>query len=214
MRRATLLAVLLACAVPAVAEETQRFFPPKVWSGVYYAGMGLSALEWLREKPIWHGLEDGLVRQTRFVFADGHPNKTRILHIRERVDGSGTLHVFSIDEGPRKPRRIDRRSVIKLDAASVATINRLVAESGTFDFEVGSWDDKDDIYVHCQTLQLERMDVGGYRYSSLNIGCNQPAKLMPLVEHVMALARIKRRDPQLLYCGAGGPRASRCRCWC
>lgn len=198
MRRTALLAALLASAAPASAGEAQRFFPPKVWSGVYYVGMGLSALERVGEKPIWHGLEDGLVRQTRFVFTDGHPNKTRILHIRERADGSGTLHVFSIDEAPRKPKRIERRSVIKLDAASVATINRLAAESGTFNFEVGSWDDKDDIYVHCQTLQLERMDVGGYRYSSLNIGCNQPAKLMPLVDHVMALAGIKRRDPQLL----------------
>jgi hypothetical protein len=198
VRRAALLAGLLAGAVPATAGEDQRFFPPKVWSGFYYAGMGLSALEEVGEEPIWHGLEHGLVRQTRFVFTDGHPNKTRILHIRERADGSGTLHVFSINEVPRKPKRIERRSVIKLDAASIATINRLATESGTFNFETGSWDDKDDIYVHCQTLQLERMDAGGYRYSSLNIGCNQPAKLMPLVEHVMALAGIKRRDPQLL----------------
>ncbi|HMT44040.1 MAG TPA: hypothetical protein PKA59_05770 [Chakrabartia sp.] len=198
MRRTALLAILVLCAVPAFAKKAQDFFPPKVWSGFYYAGMGVSALEWVGEKPIWHGLEHGLVRQTRFVFTDGHPNKTRILHIRERDDGSGTLHVFSINEVPRKPKRIERRNIIKLDAASIATINRLAAESGTFDFEVGSWDDKEDIYVHCQTLQLERMDAGGYRYSSLNIGCNQPAKLMPLVEHVMALAGIKRRDPQLL----------------
>lgn len=123
--------------------------------------------------------------------------KTRILHFRERGDGSGTLHVFSIDHRWRKPIRIERDSTIKLDAAQLAVINRLAEQSTAFDFEAGSWDGE-SIYMHCQLLEMERADVSGYRYSSVNIGCNQPAKLMPLVEHVMALAKIKRRDPQLL----------------
>ncbi|HMT44283.1 MAG TPA: hypothetical protein PKA59_06990, partial [Chakrabartia sp.] len=79
-----------------------------------------------------------------------------------------------------------------------AAVNRLAVESGTFDFAAGSWDDMQEVYVHCQLLEMERADASGYRYSSINIGCNQPKKLMPFVEHVMALAKIKRRDPQLL----------------
>ncbi len=160
--------------------------------------MGISSLKSVGEKPIWHGPEDGLVRQTRFVFSDGYSIKTRILHIRERSDGSGTLHVFSVDHRSSKPSYVERSSVIKLNVAAIRKINRLAETSGTFGFESGTWDDEGDFFTHCQILEMERIDALGYRYSSVNIGCNQPAKLMPLVEHVMALAGIKRRDPQLL----------------
>ena len=65
-------------------------------------------------------------------------------------------------------------------------IDRLAGASGTFDFDVGSWDDE-EIYLHCQSLAMERANHAGYRFSSVNIGCNRPEKLAPLVAKVIDL---------------------------
>lgn len=135
------------------------------------------------------------MRQTRFVFADGHPNLTRILHIRERKDGSGTLNIVDLRKGYRKPMRIKRTKPIALDARAVSEFNKIAGETGTFDFEFGDWDDKDDLFVHCQMLEMERIDAAGYRFSSASIGCIRPKRLMPLVDHLFALAHLKARAP-------------------
>ncbi|MFN3864077.1 MAG: hypothetical protein ACK4RT_07330 [Erythrobacter sp.] len=76
----------------------------------------------------------------------------------------------------------------------MARLSALAQQSGTFDHAVGTWDrsaeGEEGIYLHCQTLDMERVDAGGYRLSSANIGCNRPARLMPLVDEVIRLADI------------------------
>lgn len=191
--RAACLAALLACAAPAFAKAKRTFFPEAVYNQVY-AAWAEEQLKHVGEKPLWHGVEGkGIARQTRFMFVDGHPNKTRILHIRERVDGTGTMGVFSLDD---HPFRVERRDVIDLSKDQIGVFTALIAQAGAFEFELGSWDG-DELYMHCQLLEMERVDASGYRYSSVNIGCNQPAKLIPLIEQVMAWAKIERRDRQL-----------------
>ena len=197
MRAGLALIMVLGLFSSARAQDKKTFYPDNVYAMIY-SGWAETNRKRVEEKPLWHGVESGSARQIRFALTDGRFNKTRIIHIRERPDGTGTLHVFSLGAAPRKPTRMERRDVIKLDAGAMAAVNRLAVESGTFDFAAGSWDDMQEVYVHCQLLEMERADASGYRYSSINIGCNQPKKLMPFVEHVMALAKIKRRDPQLL----------------
>lgn len=189
---------LLVCAAPAFADsETpsrEAFYPPDAPEQVGYS---LSDLIRAGEKPLWHGPESGnIVRQTRFVFGDGHPNLTRILHIREHKDGSAMLSIVHVRSGYRKPTRVKRSKPIALDAAQVSAFNSRAEETGTFDFKFGDWDNKDDLFVHCQMLEMERIDASGYRFSSVNIGCVRPAKLMPLIDHLFALAHLKPRAPE------------------
>ena len=72
----------------------------------------------------------------------------------------------------------------------MSKLNALAAQSGVWEFDIGSWDG-DELYMHCQLLEMERANRAGYNYSSVNIGCNHPAKLMPLVDEVVRLAELE-----------------------
>ncbi|MEE4315554.1 MAG: hypothetical protein V2I74_01085, partial [Erythrobacter sp.] len=146
--------------------------------------------------PLWQGLPDGAGQVMRFTFTSGHALFWRSVTITARPDGDGVLEVVGGDFARRdirspwvdlKPKR--RR----LSRKSMAALNALAEQSGTFDHEVGTWHSGDPpgtIYLHCQTLELERADAAGYRFSSINIGCKRPAKLMLLVDEVIRLADI------------------------
>jgi hypothetical protein len=47
------------------------------------------------------------------------------------------------------------------------------------------------MYLHCEILEMERADTSGYRYSSVNISCNRPRKLEPLLDFVTGLVGLK-----------------------
>jgi hypothetical protein len=82
----------------------------------------------------------------------------------------------------------------RLSPKALAKLAALADTSGTFDHAVGTWDREPDgeptLFVHCQTLTMERADAAGVRRSSVHIGCNRPDALMPLIDEVIRLGGI------------------------
>ncbi|WP_086607355.1 hypothetical protein [Erythrobacter donghaensis] len=197
LRRAAALALAAACwAAPAAAADDCEILPPQVRERAVYAGFSAKRMCEAGLKPLWQGLPDGAGQVMRFTFTSGHDLFWRSVTITARPDGSGYLEVVGggfvrrdirspwVDLKPKR-RRLSRKSM--------AALNTLAEQSGTFDYEVGTWhagDPPDTLYVHCQTLELERADAAGYRFSAVNIGCKRPEKLMPLVDEVIRLGGI------------------------
>lgn len=191
--RLTLVGVIGALAVAAQGragvDRGCGIYPQNVldaaggWVGCDLKQMG--------QKALWNAPLKQAKVLMRFVFIEGHDSYFRVVSITENADGTGLLtvngktKVFRSDLPNERPP-----SKVRLSVVQVARLEKLSAASGAWDFEVGSWDG-DEIYVHCQFLEMERATPAAYRYSSVNIGCNQPSKLMPLVGEIAALARLK-----------------------
>lgn len=195
----------LLMAVPALGEDDSEscgIYPPDV---PFYGGWSGCDLKRLRQPALWKGLPDGAQQVTRLTFTDGHVFFWRTVTITHYANGKGELTVrgTSRPSPVRPPMPAVVRRTIKLSAEDLARIDRLAEAAGVFEFERGSWDrngDGEEIYMHCQTLDMERANAAGYRVSVVNIGCNQPKKLMPFVNEVVRLAKMKNGgNGQLFY---------------
>jgi hypothetical protein len=192
-----------ACAVaPKEREDGDPYcgmLPEAVIRSAIYSGWSSCSLKRLGEPALHNGLPDAARQITRFTFTEGHGKVFRTVTITEHLNGTGVLRV----QGTR--RRGDYRDAasyivprrVRLSVEDVARIDRLGAEAGAWDYAVGTWDEKEEIYMHCQLLEMERASEAGYRFSSVNIGCNQPQKLMPLVNEIVRLAGMRQTHPQL-----------------
>ncbi len=134
----------------------------------------------------------------RFVFTEGHGAFFRVITITARPNGDADLRVSGADRARQGGRTPSRHRNVHLSVETMARISALAAQAGVWDFEVGSWDGE-EIYLHCQLLEMERASATSYRYSSVNIGCNHPAKLMPLVDEVARVAGLSRVGGGKLY---------------
>ncbi|WP_157219853.1 hypothetical protein [Flavisphingomonas formosensis] len=198
--RSILLCMAFVFTGKAYAEPGCGTYPPTIYEMAVSAGWSACSLKEIGEKPLWHGLPDDTARIIRFVFTQGHGLFFRVVTITQKTDGSASLKV----SGTR--RRDDGRTAeeplvvrrIPLSPEAMARIIALGDRTGTWDFDVGSWDEE-EIYLHCQLLEMEKADAEGYRYSSVNIGCNQPTKLMPLIDEVARLAKLKKASGGRLY---------------
>jgi hypothetical protein len=198
LRRAAALVALAACwAAPAAAAPKDcRILPPNVRESAVYAGFSENRMCKAGLKPLWQGVPDGAAQVMRFTFSSGHALFWRSVTITALPDGTGRLEVVGGGFERRDVRSpwVDLRPVRRrLSAEALSNLAALAEQTGTFDHAVGSWhagDPADVIYLHCQTLEMERADAAGYRFSSINIGCRRPAKLMPLVDEVIRLADI------------------------
>ncbi len=207
MRRWIALPFLaLALSAAAAAEGREEFcgiFPPDM---PFYGGWSGCNLKQLRQPALWRGLPEGAEQVIRLTFTDGHTFFWRSVTITRKADGTGLMTVLGTSRPtsirPPMKEKVHRR--MRLSPEDLARIDRLAEEAGTFDFERGTWDgtgdDNEEIYMHCQTLDMERINAAGYRVSVVNIGCNQPKKLMPLVNEVVRLAKMKQGGGgQLFY---------------
>ncbi|MEL1251486.1 hypothetical protein [Aurantiacibacter gilvus] len=195
-----LLACLLcACTTPSAISNSAthqqagpqcNLLPAEVWSSTAYAGWSQGQLCNAGQGPLWQGTPDGIARITRFTFTHGHASFFRYAVISERDDGRAWIEFGGGgygEDGVRsgwealEPHRRD------LSAEDLARFNALAESTGTFEHSVGTWDGG-ELYMHCQLLEMERAEGSDYSFSSVNIGCNQPERLMPLVRHVMDLA--------------------------
>lgn len=177
--------------------------PEAVINSTTYSGWSSCSLKRFGEAALHNGLPQGAKQVIRFTFTEGHGMFFRTVTITEHVDGTGELRV----RGARRKRDyretesfiVPRRS--RLTVEDVARINRLGEETGVWEYAVGTWDLNADaeveIYMHCQLLEMERANTAGYRFSSVNIGCNQPQRLMPLVNEIVRLAGMRQTHPQL-----------------
>lgn len=198
LRRAAPLVLLAACwAAPAAAGDECRMFPPALGETATYSGYSEGAMCKAGLKPLWQGVPEGAAQVMRFTFSSGHALFWRSVTITALPDGSGRLEVVGGGFERRDVRSpwIDLKPVRRrLKAEDMAALITLAEQSGTFAHDVGTWDRRADgeveIYLHCQLLELERADAAGYRFASVNIGCNRPDKLMPLVDEVIRLGDI------------------------
>jgi len=197
-RAAAALVLAAACwAAPAVADNDCRMMPPAVRDSLVYLGHSESRMCAAGLKPLWRGVPDGAAQVMRLTFSSGHGFFWRSVTITALPDGSGRMVVVGGGFKGRNVRSgwVDLRPVRRrLSPETLAALTALAEQSGTFDHATGTWDRRADgeeeIFVHCQTLGMERADAAGYRFSSVNIGCNRPEKLMPLVDEVIRLGGI------------------------
>ena len=175
----------LASAGQANAKQGCGIYPADVHETLD-GGWSACDLKRIGEPPLWRKLAGNRKQIVRFVFTDGHGAFFRFVTITENLDGTGEVRVGGSDR--EKPALQTRGSTLSLQQMS--KLNALAAQSGVWEFDVGSWDG-DELYMHCQLLEMERANRAGYNYSSVNIGCNHPAKLMPLVDEVVRLAELE-----------------------
>lgn len=199
LRRAAVLALMAGwCAAPAAAAPKEcQIVAPDVRESAVYSGYSDGRMCEAGLKPLWQGVPEGAAQVLRFTFSSGHALFFRTVTITALPDGTGRIEVVGGGYGRRgvRSRWVDLRPVRRrLAADEVAAIIALANQSGTFEHAVGTWDRRADgeveIFLHCQTLELERADAAGYRFSSVNIGCSRPDKLMPLVDEVIRIGGI------------------------
>lgn len=202
-RAASFVAGLLAPVVLSWGGSARAddcgIFPEAVHEQSIYGGFSDCTLAAYGEPPLWNGVPPGAVQVMRFSFTDGHFLFFRAVTITQRADGTAELVAIGSERrsGIRTPEKRLPARRMQLSAEQVARLNRLAEESATWQFEVGSWDGE-GLYLHCQSLDMERANAEGYRFASVNIGCNQPAKLMPLIDEIAGLAGLQR-DGGLFY---------------
>jgi hypothetical protein len=214
MRLLLMLALVLCALTPVVASRDWKedpdcgMLPETVTSTLVYSGWSACDLRKADAKPIWSGLPSGTKQVSRFIFTQGHGMFYRAITITEMDDGNNLLKVSGTRNKRNHVGYEERKRTIrkKLTAEQVSLINQLAAEAGTWDHEAGTWDqaagengDEMEIYLHCQLLEMERANADGYRFSSVNIGCNQPKKLMPLVNEIIRIAEMKNTHKGMLF---------------
>lgn len=180
------LAVVASLAVGSASVTTGEgcnTYPPEV-----LAGYSDCILRDVGERPLWGGaLPRGVRQEMRFTFTHGHLAETRIIHVTRHANGRASIRALTLRRnGDGMMARVATRRR-KLSAQQVAMIDTLGAASGTWEHRIGSWDGG-ELFMHCETLDMECATPMGYSYSSVSIGCNKPEKLMPFVNFVTQLA--------------------------
>jgi hypothetical protein len=197
---AVLAIAAMVLATPSRASGSGHcgMYPENVYATAQpYADCAMRAIG---EKPLWRGVTRKTYRQQiRFAFTEGHGAYTRIIDFTELADGTGMIETKVVSHnGPDALRARDSRRV-SISVEQVAWINDLGEQTGAWEFESGNWDPPEDLYSHCQFLDMERVNPKGYRFSTVTIGCNHPAKLMPLVDYLTGLIGIVPRYNGMLY---------------
>lgn len=203
------IALLLALPASSQAKKEEDSYcgmlPKSVVESGAYSGWSACRLRDMGEKPLWQGLPKKTNQVIRFTFTQGHGMFMRVVTITQAEDGTALLRVSGTQKRSdyREPEEPMRARRVRLSIEDMARIERLATESGVWDFEVGTWDHTVEgdtsIYLHCQLLEMERISANGYRFSSVNIGCNQPKKLMPLVNEVIRLGGMKNTGNGMLF---------------
>lgn len=198
-RALALILILLGClAVPAAAAKKDcQIVSEEVRQSSAYSGYSQSRMCEAGLLPLWRGLPDKTASVMRFTFTSGHSMFFRTVTITEFTDGKARLEVVGggfVKRDVRSPWQDMRRIRRKLSPDDLAEIRALADQTGAFEHEIGSWDQRPEgsreIFLHCQLLEMERIDAQGYRFSSVNIGCNRPNRLMPLVDAIIERGKI------------------------
>lgn len=183
---------------PATARDGLcEIISEEVRASSAYSGYSESRMCKAGLPALWKGLPDNAQSVMRFTFSSGHSMFFRTVTITQRTDGSARLDVVGggfARRDVRTPWRDMKPVRKKLSADRFASVRTQASDAGAFDHAIGSWDQRpegsNEIFMHCQLLEMERIDATGYRFSSVNIGCNRPKRLMPLVDAVIDLGKI------------------------
>lgn len=196
LRLRWLILPLVWLTIPGAAPAERN--PDDQYCGMYpsggaddgYSGFSACTLRDIGEKPLWTGLNPKYRQQIRLTYTNGQKPGFRVIDFEERPDGTGSIRMQESWWKPGEEPVVSIDTSYRVSAADVATVNALSAQADAWKFAIGSWDG-DGMYLHCDTLDMERVDATGYRYSSISISCNQPKRLMPFLAHMTRLARLK-----------------------
>lgn len=203
MLRALALVGMCLTLAPAAAraQDGCGLYPPGVvgQSTTFLPG---ACILWESGMPVlWQGLPEDAVAVMRFVFAGGNDGSVSVVTITELPSGTGRLVTRRLRPGrPLADTPPPRRHGLHrtLSTAELARLGTLAADANVWGFAVGTWDGQAGegetlISVHCQSLDMERIDAGGYRYSGVSISCVRPRALMPLVDEIVRLGGLRDR---------------------
>ena len=150
----------------------------------------------LKEGPLWVSQSTPPDAETiRFTFIPGamrikgqHATVIRI----DLKESSARLIARSQfnNRGNRTIKEVANRS---LSAEKIAKLQDLADKADAWKFRVGTWEEADTISIHCTELIMERRQPSGYAVSHIRISCNNPNRLMPLVNYIAQLAGQNRK---------------------
>jgi hypothetical protein len=185
---------------PLAAETPASMFPPDaIKLNDNYRDWYGPELEKMAEKPLWE--DRGATHEkeiVRFSFIPGATlakgRGSTVIRI-EIEDGSARLMARAQfhNLGRRSLRMLVDKS---LSRAQVTKLRALADQADAWAFRVGEWvkQDPEAIYVHCTELIMERRLRSEYAVSHALVSCEQPKRLMPLVNYVAELAGQRRED--------------------
>lgn len=177
--------VLLAAPTGTSAEDKCGIYPDEV------SGISDCILRDAGDKPLWRGsLPRGTNQMIRFTFTEGHSLYTKVIDLTQWAGGKAAMRLRTFRRERNGQIVLTKQRRLAISATDMETIDKLGSSSGTWEHRIGSWDG-DDIYVHCETLDMERATQTAYSYATVSISCNQPTKLMPFVSFVTGLIGLK-----------------------
>jgi hypothetical protein len=188
--------LVLGSASQSQAKEGCGIYPDEVYEKFLELGWSACRLKHQGQRPLWRDFAGKHKRVMRFVFTEGHGAFYRYVFITENVDGTGQIRTGGTNRrslNGSDPIPVRRSS---LSVKQLVDLNALVVQAKLWQFSMEAWDDPDEILSHCQLLEMEMATGKDYRYSSVSVGCNQPTKLMLVVDEVARLSGLKKIDPQ------------------
>jgi hypothetical protein len=183
-------------ALPVTTAAPIAIFPPDAIAlNDNYRDWYGPTLEEMKEGPLW--VDDRAAQSLdtfRFTFIPGamrttgrHATVIRI-DVKERVASLVVRAQFN-DRSKRTIRTIAEKL---LSPAEIAKLKELADQADPWQFRVGTWEEPDQISIHCTELVMERRQSTNYAVSHILISCNHPNRLLPLVNYVAELAGEKR----------------------
>ena len=193
-----LAAILMAHSL-ALDPSTPMFPREAIEANENYRDWYGPELEGLGEKPLWIDSRDFSNREViRFTFIPGAAlikgRDTTIIRIE--ITGRKARLIARTEVRDGQGRTIREVAHKEISSTELATLRRLSEQAETWKYSVGDWEEQKEgeISIHCTELLMERRQRSSYAVSHILISCNQPARLMPLVDYVAKLAGQKRKD--------------------
>ena len=190
-----LIAILMVHSLTP-KPSTPMFPPQAIEANENYRDWYGPELVQFGEKPLWVESDDAAGRETiRFTFIPGatllRGRHTTVIRIETEKGKARLIARTEInDRGKRSNREVANKS---LSFAEVVKLQAFAEKAEPWKYPVGTWE-KDEISIHCTELLMERRQRSSYAVSHILISCNQPDRLMPLVDYVAELAGQKRKD--------------------
>lgn len=200
-----LLLSTLFVQFPMAAETPVSMYPPDaIETNDNYRDWYGPELERLAEKPLWVDNEPASKKEIiRFLFI---PGVGRIKGrdstvIRIEIGDGATRLIARTQINNRRRSKVETLTDKSLSHAQVKKLRELANQADPWKFRVGSWGEHDPeaIYLHCTELIMEHRLRSEYAVSHVLVSCEQPNRLMPLVNYVAELAGQRQEDLRYSY---------------